>query len=197
MYIRNGFFLCLIYLVLQSCSTTYRLLPENIRNRSDIEGVYSNESKIDTLKNIGQTIDGVFHLWWEIDSLKHKAFHTKTIWNMFDRKREIMLDDINVKIEIVNSKRLKFSFFENDKCIGVKLLKGKFKKDECFYTRRRLYIVPILPMLWWYENGQERIFRVDDDLIIETTYSFSVAVIIMASGNDENKIWKFKQIEKE
>ena len=193
---KSIFFVCLICLVLQSC-TTYSVLPKNIRNHFDIEGVYSNTSKIDTLKNIGTRIEGVFYLYWEVDSLKHKAYRTVTILNMFDRKREIKVDSINVKIEIVNSKRLKFSFFKNDEFISTKLLKGKFKKDECFYTRRRFYIVPILPVLWWYKNSQERIYRVDDDLIIETTYSTGGAAIIMASESDYNKIWKFKQIEEE
>ena len=186
--------MCLICLVVQSC-TTYSVLPKNIRNHSDIEGVYSNVSEIDTMKNIGQRIDGVFHLWWEVDSLKHKAYRTVTIWNMFDRKREIKADSINVKIEIVNSKRLKFSFLKDDETIGTKLLKGKFEKDNCFYTRRRFYVVPILPVLWWYENSQERIYRVDKELVIETVYSTGGAAIIMAGGSDHNKIWKFKQME--
>jgi hypothetical protein len=149
------------------------------------------------MKNIGQRIDGVFYLWWEIDSLKHKAYRTETIWNMFDRKREIKTDSINVKIEIVNSKRIKFLFLKDDEIIGTKLLKGKFEKDECFYTRRRFYVVPILPVLWWYENSQERIYIVNNELVIEMTYSTGGAAIIMAGGSDYNKIWKFKQIEKE
>ena len=191
---RNVFF-CLICLVVQSC-TTYSVLPKNIRTHSDIESVYSNVSEIDTLKNIGQRIDGVFYRWWEIDSLKHKAYRTVTIWNMLDKKREIKADSINVKIEIVNSKRLKFLFLKNDEIIGTRLLKGKFMEDECFYTRRRFYVVPILPVLWWYENSQKRIYIVDNELVIETTYSSGGAVIIMASGSDYNKIWRFKQREK-
>jgi len=151
-------------------------LPKNISNHRSIEGIYSNIS--------------------EIDTLKHKAYCTETIWNMFGRKREIKADGINVKIEIVNSKRLKFLFLKDDEIIKTKLLKGKFKKDECFYTRRVFYIVPILPVLWWYENYQKRIYRIDNELIIETTYNGGGAVIIMAIGMDYN-IWKFKQIESE
>lgn len=194
MYIRNGLFLCLICLVVQSC-TTYSVLPKNIRNHSEIKGVYSNVSEIDTLKNTGQTIDGVFYLWWEIDSLKHKAYRTETIWHMSDRKREMKADSITVKIEIISSKRLKFSFLKNNEVIGTKLFKGKFKKDECFYTRRRFYVVPILPVLWWYENSQKRIYMKDNELIIETTYNTGGVAIIIAGGSNHNEIWKFKKIE--
>ena len=176
---RNGLFLCLICLVLQSCITTatYSVLPKNIHNHSEIEGIYSNIS--------------------EIDTLTHKAYRTETIWNIFDRKNEIKSDSIIVKIEIVNSKSLKFSFFKAGENIGTKLLKGGLARDECFYTLRRFYFVPILPLLWWYEDSQERIYRIDNELIIETIYSGGGVCIIMAGGNDYNRIWKFKRIENE
>jgi len=196
---KNGlflWFLCLICLVAQSC-TTYSVLPKNIRNHSDIEGVYSNVSEIDTMKNIGQRIDSVFYRWWEVDSLKHKAYRTKTIWSIVNRKHEIKVDTIIVKIEIVNTKSLMFSFSKDNDIIGTKLLKGKFKKDECFYTRRIFFIVPILPVLWCYVNSQKRIYRFDNELVIETTWNSGGAVIIMASGMNINEIWRFKQINRE
>lgn len=194
MYLRNGLFLCLICLVAQSC-VTYSVLPKNISTQHSIEGTYSNISEIDTLKNIGQTIDGAFYLWWKVDSLKHKAYQTQTIWNIFDEKQKIKTDSVNVTIEIVNSKSVKFSFFKDDENIGTKLIKGKFEEDGCFYTRGFTSVIPILPILWAYERGQERIYRMGNELIIETTYSSGAAVIIMASGSDSNKIWKFKLTE--
>ena len=112
---------------------------------------------------------------------------------MVDQKRQIKADSIIVKIEIVSPKALKFSFFKNDENIGVRLLKGKFKDDECFYTRRLFYVVLILPpVLWWYEDGQKRIYRIDDELIIETTYSTGGCFLIMAGGHELNDIWKFE-----
>ena len=90
---------------------------------------------------------------------------------------------------------LQFSFYKDGENIGIKLLKGEFCSDECFYTRRVFYIVPILPILWWYEDSQKRIYRIDDELVIETIYSGGGAMIIMANGDTYNNIWRFKQIK--
>ena len=42
MFLKNGLFLCLICLALQSC-TAYSVLPKNISPGYAIEGVYSNQ----------------------------------------------------------------------------------------------------------------------------------------------------------
>jgi hypothetical protein len=184
--------------VIQSC-TTFSVLPKNVSNRSDIEGVYSNISKCDTLKFLLE--EG----WWEnmnilkVDYyLKHPYETRTTIWGKLDTKHEIKTDSIIVKTEIVNSKRIKFSFIRNDEIIGTKLLKGKFKKNECFYTRRIFYIVPVHPIMLGWTNFQERIYRIDNELIIETVENEGglVFYILPTAGNNrENDIWKFKRLE--
>jgi len=191
---RNVFFLCLIVLVFQSC-LQYKMYisPNDINSQYDVEGVYSNVMVIDTLKNRGQRIDGVFYFWWEVDSLKHKAYRTETLWRLIDR-REIKEDSIRVKVEIVNPKSLKFSFLRNDEIIGTKLLKGKFKKDKCFYTRRVFYIVPLFPIIWWYESSQKRIYRIDDELIIEAACDGAGGFLIFMEGSGDNGIWRFKRL---
>ena len=171
MYMKNGIFLCLILLLVQSC-TTYSVLPKNINNHSCIEGVYSNMSGTDTIKSRG-----------------------RTLWSVVDWKHEIKIDNISVKIEIVNPKKLRIIFIENYKNIGEKLLKGKFKEDECFYTRRQFIIIPILPIIWGYSNTQKRIYQIDNELIIETTDNHGGVFIFMASGDKYNEIWTFKQLD--
>ena len=84
MYLKNGLFLCLICLALQSCAT-FSTLPKNISPGFEIEGVYSN-----------QGLD-----------------YTRSIWNLgrFDWEHT---DSITVKVEIVNMKLLEFKFYKNN-----------------------------------------------------------------------------------
>ena len=171
MYLKNGLFLFLTCLVLQSC-TTYSVLPTNISNRSCIEGIYSNMSAAG------------------------KYNHERSFWELVDYKRAIKGDSISMKVEIVNSKSLKFSFIKNDEIIGTKRLKGKFKENECFYTRRTFYVIPLFPILFGWGNFQERIYRIDEELIIEITGNHGGgSVLLFMSGDKYNDIWKFKQIE--
>jgi len=115
---------------------------------------------------------------------------------LVDYKHGIKGDSISVKVEIVNSKSIMFSFFKNDEIIGTKRLKGKFKKDECFYTRRTFYVVPLFPILFGYGNFQKRIYRTDEELIIEITGNHGGgSVLLFMSGDEYNRIWRFKQIE--
>ncbi len=173
---RNGLLvLSLIFFVAQSC-TTYSVLPKNISNHSSIEGVYSNMSETDSERTYS---------------------YTRSLWSVIDHKREIKADSISVKVEIINSKELKFSFFRDDEIVGIKWLKGKFKEDECFYTRRVFYVIPILPILWGYGNFQKRIYRVDNELIIEMVGNHGGVAIIMAGGDKYDDILSFKQIDNE
>ena len=115
---------------------------------------------------------------------------------MVDYKRSIKGDSISVKVEIVNSKSLNFSFLKNEEIIGTKRLKGKFKKDECFYTRRVFYVVPLFPILFGWGNFQKRIYHTDEELIIEIAGNHGGgSVLLFMSADKYNDIWKFKQIE--
>jgi hypothetical protein len=181
-------------LLISSC-VAYSILPKSISNHSGIEGIYSNISEIDTMKNSVRKIEGVYINVLEIDSLKHTAYKTRTIWSMVDRKPKFETDSIIVRVEIVNSKALRFSFLKNDEIVGTKRLKGKFKKNGCFYGRRTFIVIPILPVFWMYGNFQQRIYQVDDELVIEQTGNSGGVAIIMAGGEKYNDIWRFKRLE--
>ena len=168
--VKTGILLCSNFLFFQSC-TTYSLLPENISNYSEIKGIYSNNSKVDTTS----------------------AWREARIWQLLDYKREIREDSLFVKIDIIDTKSLKIMFLRNDEKIGEKQIKGKFRDDNCFYTRRKFYIIPILPILWGYSNEQKRIYRVDDLLAIETTYNYGGVFIIMAGGDKSNRVRLFER----
>ena len=144
MYLKNGLFLCLICLALQSCAT-FSTLPKNISPGFAIEGVYSNHKSDYTARYL-----------WGRAVFKWKYYPQDT-------------ESITVKVEIVNPKLLEFTFYENDEYFGMKRLKGKFKNDSCFYSRKTFSIIPLFPLLFVYENEQKRVYRVDDELIIEIT----------------------------
>ncbi len=100
-----------------------------------------------------------------------------------------------VRLELTKENKLKAFLIKDGKTISEKLIKGKFKKDNCYYTKRVFYVVPILPILWCFKNEQERIYLTDSTLIYESTYNYGGAVIIMAGGNSGNYKWMFTKIE--
>ena len=145
-----------------------------------IEGVYSNHKSDYTARYI-----------WGRAVFKWKYYHPENA------------DDITVKVEILNPKLLEFSFYKSDEYFGMKRLKGKFKNDSCFYSRRTFSIIPLFPLLFGYENEQKRVYHVDDELIIEITGSDGGGSIFWIGskekkfiGHDKfNDILRFKQIE--
>ncbi len=192
---RNVLFFVLIVLATQSC-TTYSVLPQNVSNRSSIEGVYSNLTEVDTFKIIDTTTIVGTSLW--VNEIYRQAELRKSansLWRELDFNNEIKTDNISVKVEIVNSKTLQFSFIKNNEIIGTKKLKGKFKEDECFYTRRQFLIIPLFPLVVGYYNYQDRIYVVDNELVIETVGNQGGACFFFAGGDSYNDIYKFKQLD--
>ena len=145
--------------------------------RSAIAGIYSNKSALNAF-----LVEGMCSFWGLVEN---------------NYKREKKRDSISVKVEIVNPKLLKFSFFENNEIIGAKQHKGKFQEDECFYMRKKFFVLPLFPVLFGWANFQERIYRVDKELVIETTGNQgSSSLLLFMSGDKYNDMWIFKQIEK-
>ena len=169
MYLKNGLFLCLTCLALQSCAT-FSTLPKNISPSFAIEGVYSNRG-LDYRRD--------FYSFFRFD------------WKHTDR--------ITVKVEIVNMKLLELKFYKNNEPFEKKRLKGKFKNNGCFYSRRLFYAVPLFPMFFGYTNERKRIYRVDDDLIIEITENSMGGWVPKPEPSIRydkyNDILRFKQIE--
>jgi hypothetical protein len=179
-----------VYLALQSC-TTYRVLPKNISHHSSIEGVYSNISTPDTSElNLLNRLPE-----YQFCTENVYRISPRRLWDMFDHKA-IKADGISVKVEIAGSKALIFSFIMHDEVIGAKRFKGKFKTDECFYTRRRFMIFPLFPIVVGWLNYQERFYRVDNELIVEMVGNQGGVAIFFASGDVYNDIWKFKRLDK-
>jgi hypothetical protein len=148
--------------------TAFKSLPSGNINSRDISGKYLNSSIPDTLKK-----------------------KDTTLWNLFQDNKEIMNIPIFVKFQVKSEKSIEVTFWNQDSLLAKRILKGKFKKDNCYYLRRKFSFVPILPILWWYSNEQKRIYKIADDLFIEQIGSTGGAAIIMAGGSNYDNLWKF------
>lgn len=165
-YLKLFMVLSLPVILFGSC-ITYNVLPKNVSEKSNIVGIYLNNS--------------------------NNKDNTR-IWQLLDYKHEIKEDSITAKIEIINKKTLCFTFLKENEILGKKLIKGKFNDDNCFYRRKIFYIIPILPILWGYSNEQTRIYLINDELVIEKTFNYGGAFIFMAGGDKGNRIYKFKRL---
>jgi hypothetical protein len=161
------FILLSLFTMLFSSCISYNILPENVSEKSNIVGFYLNDS--------------------------NDKYNTR-IWQVLDYKREIKEDSITVRVEILNEKTLSFTFLKDNEVIGKKLVKGKFKDDNCFYKRRVFYVIPIAPILWGFSNDQTRIYFANNELVIENAFNHGGVFIFMASGDKGNRVYRFKRI---
>ena len=112
----NNWFFCFILfglftLVFLNCAS-FRELPISTKESSEIIGVFSNDCySSDSNSNR--------NLWWFIEP-KYKT----------DEK------NLKVKLELNNKSKLKAYLIRENKIVREKVIKGKFKDNKCYYTRR-------------------------------------------------------------
>jgi len=162
--VRIEAFLVILFSI-QSCAP-FGTLPQKTDRENKIMGVYSNDC----------------------DSTSNRYLKQR-LWEKIDLKNSIDKDSLLVRFEITEDMKLKAQLLNDKELLQEKIIKGKFKEDGCFYTRRQFYIIPILPILFAYSNKQKRIYLIDNSLVFEMTYNSGGAVIIMASGNSDSNKW--------
>lgn len=123
------------------------------------------------------------------------SWREKKLWQLIDPKYSTEKDSLLVRFEITNRNKLKAFLIDDSVTIAEKIIKGKFKEDNCYYTKRVFYVVPVLPVFFLYENNQDRILTSGNYLVYETTFNSAGAFIIMAGGNKGNYQWLYKRIE--
>ncbi len=165
MKVLKAIFLGLFPLLFSSC-ISYNILPENVSEKSKISGLYMNDS--------------------------YDEYNT-TIWYLLDYNHDIKKDSMIVKIDILDKKKLSFTFIKDNEVIGQKIIKGKFKEDNCFYKRRFFYIIPIAPILWAFENHQKRIYLFNNELVIEYAYNYGGVFFVRGSIDKGNGVYRFKR----
>ena len=166
MRVLKAIILSLFTMLFSSC-ISYNILPENVSEKSNIVGFYLNDS--------------------------NDKYDTR-IWQVLDYKHEIKEDSITTRVEILNEKTLSFTFLKDNDVIGKKLVKGKFKDDNCFYKRRVFYVIPIFPIICGFVNNQTRIYFANNELVIENAYNHGGIFFVIASGDKGNRVYRFKRI---
>jgi len=156
-------------LCFQSCSS-FKEVMSTISQRSEITGIYSNDC----------------------DSIDNKYAAKKQLWQTIDKKYSGEKAGLVVKIQETNKNKLFTQLIDHDSVICEKIINGHFKDDQCYYKRRSFYVVPILPVLWWFENIQTRLYRNQNYLVLEEKNDTGGALIIIAGGNTTkiNRLYK-------
>ncbi len=167
--------ICLVIVVLtlifHGCSP-FKDVTGTISQRTEIFGIYSNDC----------------------DSADKKYASKKQLWQTIDKKYIAEKHGLSVKITEAKNDKLFAQPFEGDSVICERNIKGHFKDDQCYYKRRFFYVVPILPILWWFENNETRLYRIKNYLVSEEKNDTGGAVIIMAGGNTTNINRFYKKI---
>lgn len=156
-----------IILFISSCkSLSYSPLPYDYKTSKSIEGIYYN----DPCKN---------------------PFGDSKLWDFIHYKSSLEKDSLCVSLKLIDEKRLYAKLLNGDSVVAEKEMKIELKEDGCYYTKRKSYIVPILPILWFYSNSQKRFIVGKKSVIVERTSSDGGAFIIMAGGSENNDSWEY------
>ena len=155
---------------LQSCAPFEKI--SNANKKSEIIGLYSNDC----------------------DSSSNSLRKMQQLWTIIDESYKGKQLGLIVKIQETEKNKLIAELISQDSVLSKKIIKGHFKIDECYYKRRFFYIVPILPVLWWFENKQIRIYSYRNYLALEEKYDTGGAIIIMAGGQNTNTTWFYKRL---
>ena len=156
-----------VILFVSSC-TTYSPLPYNYKTSNSIDGIYLNDPCIN-------------------------PFGEYKLWDFIHNKSSLDKDSLRVSLKIIGETELQAKLFDGDKIVAEKILKVKIKEDSCYYTKRKFYIIPILPILFAYSNSQKRFVIGEKSLLLERTVNSGGAVIIMANGEKFNDSWEYKK----
>lgn len=149
------------------CKSTFYCLPNNIVNSKNGSGVYENESIL-------------------------SPFGNQDLWHCIDRRSKIENDSHFVYLHI-EKQTLQARLIKGNEIVNQKKIKGTLT-DSCFLAKKKYLIVPILPILWFYDNQQIRISVRDSSLIVDEFVENGGAAIIMAGGDDWNRTFEYRRI---
>lgn len=164
------FFICILFASLHQNCASFSVLPENIESPSLIEGTYLNNT---VLNPFGDT----------------------TLWSVLDREKKSYTDSSIVLLKFNKNGVLFAQLVDNKKVAAQIKIKGKLKKDSCYYPKRRCFIVPILPILWYFSDDRTRIYSLKKSIVIERAGSGGGVFLVMAGGSEYNDAWEYKRIE--
>ncbi len=164
--ITKGLFFLIIFFM-TSC-VTFSPLPSDFKINETIDGIYSNDPCIN-------------------------PFDDYKMWDFINFRSSLQKDSLFVRLTMLKDKRLQVSLLDGDRIIAEEMIKVKRKEDNCFYTRKVFYVIPILPVLWFFSNEEARFIVGEKSIILEKTSNKGGAVIFMAGGNKNNASWEYEK----
>lgn len=151
------------------CKSYFYCLPNNIIDSKNVSGIYENGPIL-------------------------SPFGNQDLWHCIDRRSKIKNDNHFVYLHF--EKNILYArLIKENELVDQKKIKGALT-DSCFLAKKKHLFIPILPILWFYNNQQIRISARDSSLIIDEFTENGGAAIIMAGGDDWNKSYEYKRINK-
>ena len=100
----------------------------------------------------------------------------------------------SIKIEFVNNNKAIVTLFRDDEILVTQKIKGHFKKGY-FYSRPKIIIIPIIPLIFGYYFDRYRIGKHEDYLTIDYTVNkwMSGFVVGESSKGFSSSIFKQKK----
>ncbi len=157
----------LISLVFIQCKSTFYCLPNNIVDAENLSGVYENESIL-------------------------SPFGNQDLWHCIKRRSKIENDSHLVYLQI-EKKAILAHLVKGGVIVEKEKLKGTLT-DSCFLAKKKYLIIPILPILWGYNNQQIRVSARDSSLVIDEYTENGGVAIFMAGGDDRNETYEYRRI---
>lgn len=163
------FYLCFV-LTIVNCAGFKNVDNDNARltknNLSCIDGNYSN-----------YPLDGQLGY---IDGLTD-VFDRNT--NMFIFKHKYDTREVNLRLKIINEKRLNVKIYKKEKLLFDKDLRVKLKNDGFLYLKEKRFMLEGIPLVLGGWNFQKSRLTVDENnnLKIQTNYFFCNGIFIVMS----------------
>jgi hypothetical protein len=149
-------------------SLPFSTLPQEFTITNKIDGIYCNNPIVNPFGNI-------------------------KLWDFLNPKSNVEGENLYVSLNLKENNILHAKLLNDTLVISEKFINIVKKEDNCYYTKRDFYIVPILPILWWYSNSQKRLIFGENSLIVERSYSGGGVFLIMAGGDDINDSWEYEK----
>jgi hypothetical protein len=91
-----------------------------------------------------------------------------------------------IKIEFLSARQARISFYHNDRFVFSGNIHGKFKYGY-FYLRPKMYVVPLIPLVFGYHFERTRIGKTRDDRLL-IDHSINRWLFALVSGSKDNGV---------
>ena len=105
-----------------------------------------------------------------------ESYYRDTEGNMIDPNEKY------VKIEFLSSKKATVSFYHNERFVFSKNINGRFKNGY-FYLRPKIFVIPIVPLVFGYNFERTRIGKSGSNLLID--YSVNRWGFALVAGSSD------------